>query len=58
MTKTKPVKQKLRAKAQNSNKNEANTRIFTREQIGRMSGAEFAKNERMIMDQLRKGLIH
>ena len=52
------AKQKLRANAQNSNKNEANTRIFTREQIGRMSGAEFAKNERMIMDQLRKGLIH
>lgn len=51
------AKKKLRANAQNSNSGEANTRIFTREQIGKMSGAEFAKNERIIMEQLRKGLI-
>ncbi len=30
---------------------------FTREQIGKMSCAEFAKHERSIMEQLRKGLI-
>lgn len=51
------AKQKLRANAQNSNAADTNTRVFTREQIGKMSGAEFAKNERAIMDQLRKGLI-
>lgn len=51
------AKQKLRANAQNSNAADANVRVFTREQIGKMSGAEFAKNERAIMDQLRKGLI-
>lgn len=51
------AKKKLRANAQNSNSSDANTRVFTREQIGRMSGAEFAKNERIIMEQLRKGLI-
>jgi hypothetical protein len=31
--------------------------VFTREQIGKMSGAEFAQHERSIMEQLRKGLI-
>lgn len=51
------AKKKLRANAQNSNSADANARIFTREQIGKMSGAEFAKNERIIMEQLRKGLI-
>ncbi len=51
------AKQKLRANAQNSNTADANARVFTREQIGKMSGAEFAKNERAIMEQLRKGLI-
>ena len=51
------AKQRLRANAQNQNAAENNSRIFTREQIGKMSGAEFAKNERAIMEQLRKGLI-
>ena len=51
------AKQKLRANAQNSNSADANARVFTREQIGKMSGAEFAKKERAIMEQLRKGLI-
>ena len=31
--------------------------IFTRDQIGKMSGAEFAKNEKLIMEQLKRGLI-
>lgn len=53
----KAAKAKLRANAQNSNAADANARVFTREQIGRMSGAEFAKNEKAIMEQLRNGLI-
>lgn len=51
------AKQRLRANAQNSNFDDTQTRVFTREQIGRMSGAEFAKYEKAIMEQLRKGLI-
>ena len=51
------AKQKLRAYAQNSAYDGNKNLVFTREQIGKMSGAEFAKYERMIMDQLRKGLI-
>lgn len=51
------AKQRLRANAQNSNFDDMKTRAFTREQIGKMSGAEFAKYEKAIMEQLRKGLI-
>lgn len=51
------AKQRLRANAQNSNFDDMKTRVFTREQIGKMSGAEFAKFEKSIMEQLRKGLI-
>lgn len=51
------AKLRLRANAQNSVYDGANNLVFTREQIGRMSGAEFAKHERAIMDQLKKGLI-
>ena len=51
------AKQRLRANAQNSNFDDLKTRAFTREQIGKMSGAEFAKYEKAIMEQLRKGLI-
>lgn len=51
------AKQRLRANAQNSTFGDTRTRAFTREQIGRMSGAEFAKYEKAIMEQLRKGLI-
>lgn len=51
------AKQRLRANAQNSSSDGAKNLVFTREQIGKMSGAEFAKHERAIMDQLRKGLI-
>ena len=51
------AKQKLRAYAQNSASDGNKNLVFTREQIGKMSGAEFAKYERMIMDQLKKGLI-
>lgn len=51
------AKMRLRANAQNSNFDDTQTRVFTREQIGKMSGAEFAKYEKAIMEQLRKGLI-
>ncbi len=51
------AKQRLRANAQNSNFDDVKTRAFTRDQIGKMSGAEFAKYEKAIMEQLRKGLI-
>ncbi len=51
------AKQRLRANAQNSASDGTKNLVFTREQIGKMSGAEFAKHERAIMDQLRKGLI-
>ena len=51
------AKQKLRANAQNSASDGATNLVFTRAQIGKMSGAEFAKHERAIMDQLKKGLI-
>ncbi len=51
------AKQRLRANAQNSVSDVGKNQAFTREQIGKMSGAEFAKYERAIMDQLKKGLI-
>lgn len=51
------AKQRLRANAQNSGSDGLNNLVYTREQIGKMSGAEFAKHERAIMDQLKKGLI-
>lgn len=51
------AKMRLRAIAQNSVSDGSTNQVFTREQIGKMSGAEFAKHERAIMDQLRKGLI-
>ena len=51
------AKLKLRANAQNSVSDGSVNQVFTREQIGKMSGAEFAKHERAIMENLRKGLI-
>ncbi|MBR5554695.1 hypothetical protein IKU74_01650 [bacterium] len=51
------AKLRLRANAQNQNPQENKSRIFTREQIGKMSGAEFAKHEKAIMEQVKKGLI-
>ena len=51
------AKKRLRANAQNSTFDDNKNRVFTREQIGKMSGAEFARNEKAIMEQLKKGLI-
>lgn len=51
------AKQRLSANAQKSSSGTNYSKTFTREQIGKMSSAEFAKNESVIMDQLQKGLI-
>lgn len=51
------AKQKLQANAQNTKSECKNLAPFTREQIGKMTSAEFLKNEALIMNQLKKGLI-
>lgn len=51
------AKSKLQANAQNSKSDGKNLQPFTREQIGKMSSAEFLKYESLIMEQLKKGLI-
>ena len=51
------AKSKLTSYAQNAPKDATNGRIFTREDIGRMTVDEFAKNEKLIMDQVKQGLI-
>jgi len=51
------TKQRLTANAQKSSFGGNFSRTFNREQIGKMSSAEFAKYESVIMEQLKKGLI-
>lgn len=51
------AKSKLTAYAQNAPADQNFNRIFTREEIGKMSGEEFTRNEKMIMQQLKEGLI-
>ena len=51
------AKRRLTANAQNRNFSANKNKVFTREQIGKMSSAEFTKNEALIMEQLRKGQI-
>lgn len=51
------AKQKLSANAQKAGFSGNSLRSFTREQIGKMSGADFAKYEPAIMEALKKGLI-
>lgn len=51
------AKKRLTANAQNSAFSANKNKAFTREQIGKMSSAEFTKNEPLIMEQLRKGQI-
>jgi hypothetical protein len=55
--KNEEAKQRLTSNAQNSALKSGLVGSFTRDQIGKMSGAEFAQNEKAIMEQLRKGLI-
>lgn len=51
------AKQRLTANAQKSAFGSNLQRTFTREQIGKMSGPEFAKYESVIMEALKKGQI-
>lgn len=51
------AKQRLTANAQKSGVSGGFSRPFTREQIGKMSSAEFTKYEPLIMEQLKKGFI-
>lgn len=51
------AKKKLTSYAQNGSYDGNMNRIFTREDIGNMSGEEFTQNEKAIMEQLRQGLI-
>ena len=51
------AKQRLKANAQKSKHDGKNDSPFTREQIGKMSSADFLKYEKQIMEQLKKGLI-
>lgn len=51
------AKQRLTANAQKSGSSGNFSKTFTREQIGKMSSAEFTKYEPAIMEQLKKGHI-
>ena len=51
------AKSRLSAYAQNPASDGNMAKVFTREEIGKMSGKEFTRNEEAIMAQLRKGLI-
>ncbi len=51
------AKRRLTAYAQNAGMDSNTNRVFTREDIGRMSGEEFTRNEKLIMDQVKQGLI-
>lgn len=51
------AKSKLTSYAQNASADTNLGRIFTRADIGNMTGEEFAKNEKLIMEQVKQGLI-
>lgn len=51
------AKSKLTAYAQNAPSDSNFSRVFTREEIGNMSGDEFTKNEKLIMQQMKQGMI-
>jgi hypothetical protein len=51
------AKSRLSAYAQKPASDGNMVKVFTREEIGKMSGKEFTKNEDAIMAQLKKGLI-
>ena len=51
------AKSKLTSYAQDAKFDSNNNKVFTREEIGKMSGDEFVKNEKLIMEQVRQGLI-
>lgn len=52
------AKSKLMSYAQNASSDKSSfSKPFTRDQIGKMSGDEFVKNEKLIMEQAKLGLI-
>ncbi|MBR1460504.1 hypothetical protein IJ596_02575 [bacterium] len=51
------AKSRLTSYAQHAPSDSNYSRIFTREDIGKMSGEEFTKNEKLIMEQVKQGLI-
>lgn len=51
------AKSKLTSYAQNASSDNKMNKVFTREDIGNMSGEEFAKNEKFIFEQAKRGLI-
>ena len=52
------AKSRLTSYAQNASSDKSGfTKPFTREEIGKMSGDEFVKNEKLIMEQVKLGLI-
>lgn len=51
------AKSKLTSYAQNTTSDGNMTKVFTREDIGNMSGDEFTQNEKAIMEQMKQGLI-
>lgn len=51
------AKSKLTSYAQQAPVDSKYARIFSREDLGKMSGDEFAKNEKLIMEQVKQGLL-
>jgi len=51
------AKSRLSANAQNAKDSSDKQVAFTRKQIDKMSSSEFIKNEKLIMEQLKQGLI-
>jgi hypothetical protein len=51
------AKSKLTSYTQQAPTDNNYNRIFTREDLGKMSGEEFTKNEKLIMEQVKQGLI-
>ena len=51
------AKSRLSANAQNAKDTSGKQIAFTREQIDKMSSSEFIKNEKLIMEQMKQGLI-
>ena len=51
------AKQRLISNIQKSNSEDKNSLPYTRKQIDKMSNAEYLENEKLIMEQIRQGLI-
>ena len=51
------AKQRLLSNIQKANTEDKNSLPYARSQIGKMSNAEYLENEKLIMEQIKKGLI-